>query len=464
MSFLDKLKHGWNAFVSEDSQFKQQLPYYQDLGYSTMYRPDRTTFTRGNEKSIVTAVYNRMAIDCSTRPIKHVKLDAQDRYKEVIKSDLNYCLTSEANKDQPGRAFMQDVVMSLFDEGVVAIIPIDTSSDINKGTFNIHSMRTGRITQWYPDHVKVEVYNDRLGIKEEVTVPKKSTAIIENPLYAVMNEQNSVLQRLIAKLNLLDVIDKQSGSGKLDLIIQLPYTIKTDARRAQAEKRRKDIETQLEGSKYGITYTDGTEKVTQLNRPVENNLLKQIEYLTSMVYAQLGISEKVLDGTADEKTMLNYSNRTIEPILAAIASEMERKFLTKTARTKKHAIRYFNEPFRLVPLANLADIADKFTRNEVLSSNEVRQMIGFPPVNKPEADELRNKNLNKPGDGSTPVSTEPGESEQTNENQMFEFRVVFTQDTGEKDAVLKAKTIEEVYGLIEEIGFTRDQVTSVTQV
>lgn len=456
MGFLDKLKHGWNAFIGEEDIYKNKRPYYNELGYSTMFRPDRVTFTGGNESSIVTAVYNRMAIDCSTRPVKQVKLDKQDRFKEVVKSELNYCLNTEANKDQQSRAFMQDVVMSLFDEGVVAIVPIDTSSDINKGTFNIHSMRTGKITQWYPDHVRVDVYNDKTGYREEITVPKKSVAIIDNPFYAVMNEKNSVLQRLIVKLNLLDVIDKQSGAGKLDLIIQLPYTIKTDARRAQAEKRRKDIEDQLEGSKYGITYTDGTEKVTQLNRPVENNLLKQIEYLTSMVYAQLSITTKVLDGTADEKTMLNYNNRTIEPILAAITLEYERKFLTKTARTKGNAIRYFNEPFRLVPIANLADIADKFTRNEILTSNEVRQIIGFKPIDKPEADELRNKNLNKP--------VVDGEVIKTDGDQMLEFRVVFTPDTGEKDAVLKAKSEEEVYGLIEEIGFSRDQVTSVTQV
>ena len=455
MGVLDRLQHAWNAFVSEEKTYKYQVPEYYDYGRSYTYRPDRTGFTRGNEKSIVTTVYNRMAIDCTSKPIKHVMLDDQDRFEKVLKSDLNNCLTLEANKDQHARAFIQDVVMSMFDEGVVAIVPVDTSSDINKGTFNIHTMRTGKITTWFPDHVRVEVYNDNSGMREEVTVPKKSVAIIENPLYAIMNEPNSVLQRLIAKLNLLDAIDKQSGSGKLDLIIQLPYVIKTEARRKQAEKRRKDIEDQLAGSKYGIAYADGTEKITQLNRSLENNLLKQIEYLTSMVYAQLGITTEVLDGTADEKTMLNYYNRTIEPILAAIVLEIERKFLTKTARTKGHAVRFFNNPFSLVPLQNWADIADKFTRNEILTSNEIRENMGYPPIREPKAEKLNNPNM---PNNEEPVSTE------TDEGQTLTFRVEFIPETGEKPAEFKAASEEEVWSMLNQLGFSRQEIQSVTQV
>jgi len=394
MGILDRLQHAWNAFVGEKNNFRGSN--YVNLGYSSTYRPDRMYFTKGNERSIISSVYNRIALDCSAVSIRHIRLDDNNRYIEEIQSGLNNCLSVEANKDQASRAFLQDIVMSLFDEGAIAIVPIDTSIDPKlSNAFDIESMRTGKIVQWYPDHVRVEVYNDRTGMREELTLPKKSVAIVENPLYAIMNERNSVLQRLINKLNLLDAIDQQSGSGKLDLIIQLPYVIKTEARRAQAEHRRKDIEDQLSGSKYGIAYTDGTEKITQLNRPVENNLLKQIEYLTSMLYSQLGITTSVLDGTADEKVMLNYMNRTVEPIVSAIVGEMQRKFLTKTARTQKQSLRYFNDPFKLVPLANLADIADKFTRNEVISSNEMRQIIGFKPVLDPKADELRNKNLNQ---------------------------------------------------------------------
>jgi len=393
MGILDRLQHAWNAFVSEDNRRGQN---YVNLGYSSTYRPDRMYFTKGNERSIITSVYNRISIDCSSINIRHVRLDENDRYIGIEKSGLNDCLSVGANKDQSSRAFLQDVVMSLFDEGSIAIVPIDTSiNPLVSSSYDILTMRTGKIVQWFPDHVRVEVYNDRLGQRQEITMPKAEVAIIENPLYAIMNERNSVLQRLISKLNLLDAIDQQSGSGKLDLIIQLPYVIKTDARRAQAELRRKDIEDQLSGSKYGIAYTDGTEKITQLNRSVENNLLKQIEYLTSMLYSQLGITTSVLDGTADEKTMLNYMNRTVEPIVAAIVAEMHRKFLTRTARSQRQAVRFFNDPFRLVPLGNLADIADKFTRNEVLSSNEMRQIIGFKPVLDPKADELRNKNLNQ---------------------------------------------------------------------
>jgi hypothetical protein len=394
MGVLDRLKHAWNTFVSEENS--QPISYY-DLGYSSTFRPDRVRFSKGNEKSIVTAIYNRIAIDCSTVQMKHVKIDHDERLLETVESGLNNCLTVEANKDQQSRAFIQDIVMSLFDEGAVAIVPIDTTVNINKGSFDINSMRTGKILQWYPDHVEVEVYNDRKGIRENLRLPKKSVAIIENPHYAVMNEKNSILQRLIMKLNILDVIDQQSGSGKLDLIIQLPYVVKTDARRAQADKRRKDMEDQLTNSKYGIAYTDGTEKITQLNRSVENNLLKQIEYLTSMLNGQLGINESILDGSADETVMLNYMNRTIEPILAAISLEFNRKFLTKTARTQGHTIKYFNDPFRLVTVTNLAEIADKFTRNEIMTSNEMRQVIGMRPIKDPKADELRNKNLN-PGE------------------------------------------------------------------
>lgn len=392
MGVLDRLKHAWNSFIGEENQ-----PRFRDynLGHSSSFRPDRVTFSRGNEKSIVTAIYNRIAIDCSTIQIKHVVMDSEERFLKVKDSSLNTCLTVEANKDQQSRAFIQDIVMSLFDEGAVAIIPIDTSVNINKdGSFDIYSMRTGKILQWFPDHIQVEVYNDRKGIRENLILPKSSVAIIENPHYAVMNEKNSILQRLIMKLNILDVIDKQSGSGKLDLIIQLPYVIKTDARRAQADQRRKDMEDQLASSKYGVAYTDGTEKITQLNRSVENNLLKQIEYLTSMLYGQLGINEAILDGSANEEVMLNYMNRTIEPILAAITLEFSRKFLTKTARTQGQSVRYFNDPFRLVTVAKLAEIADKFTRNEIMTSNEMRQIIGMKPINDPRADELRNKNLN----------------------------------------------------------------------
>lgn len=391
MGILDRLQHAWNAFRGEE----QHRFTRTDLGYSATYRPDRVQFTRGNERSIVTSVYNRIALDCSSINVKHVRLDENDRYTENIKSGLNSCLTIEANKDQQTRAFMQDVVMSLFDEGSVAIVPIDTTLNPElTGSYDILSMRTAKILQWYPNHIRISVYNDNTGLREEITISKKRVAIIENPLYAVMNERNSVLQRLIRKLNILDAIDEQSGSNKLDLIIQLPYVIKSQARKDQAEQRRKDIEQQLEGSKYGIAYTDGTEKITQLNRSVENNLLKQIEYLTSMLYSQLGINESVLDGTANEETMLNYYNRTVEPIISAITLEMDRKFITKTGRTQGQSIRYFNDPFKLIPVSKLAEIADKFTRNEILSSNEIRQIIGMKPVDDPRADELRNRNLN----------------------------------------------------------------------
>jgi len=393
MSLVDRLKHAWNSFISEENK-KSPMGNY-NLGYSSSFRPDRIRYTNGNERTMVTAIYNRIAIDCSTIQVKHVRMDDEDRFLEVIDSPLNNCLVTEANKDQQSRAFIQDIVMSLFDEGAVAIVPVDTSVDITNGTFDIYSMRTGKIIQWFPDHIQVEVYNDRKGIRETLTLPKKSVAIIENPHYAVMNERNSVLQRLIRKLSILDLIDEQSGSGKLDLIVQLPYVIKSEARRKQAETRRQSMEDQLSNSKYGIAYTDGTEKITQLNRSVENNLLKQIEYLTSMLNGQLGINDAILDGSANETVMLNYMNRTIEPILAAITLEFNRKFLTKTARTQHQSVKYFNDPFRLVTVTNLAEIADKFTRNEIMTSNEMRQVIGMKPVDDPRANELRNKNLNE---------------------------------------------------------------------
>ena len=391
MAFTDRLQHAWNAFLNRDPTYE-----FRDHGMISTYKPDRVRFTRGNERSIVTSVYNRIALDVSSIDINHAKLDENGRFKEIIQSGLNECLTLNANIDQTGKAFIQDVVMSMMDEGCVAIVPVDTTINPEvSGSFDIQSLRTGNIIEWRPEFVKVRLYNDRTGQKEDVLLPKKSVAIIENPLYAVINEPNSTMQRLIRKLNLLDVIDEQSGSGKLDLIIQLPYVIKSEARRQQAENRRKDIEMQLAGSKYGIAYTDGTEKITQLNRPAENNLMKQIEYLTSMLYSQLGITQSVLDGTADERTMLNYYNRTIEPIISAIIDEMKRKFLTKTARTQNQSIVYFRNPFKLVPINELAEISDKFTRNEIATSNEIRQIIGWKPSDDPGADELRNKNLNQ---------------------------------------------------------------------
>lgn len=399
MAFTDRLQHAWNAFLNRDPTYE-----FRDHGMISTYKPDRVRFTRGNERSIVTSVYNRIALDVSSIDINHAKLDENGRFKEVIQSGLNECLTLNANIDQTGKAFIQDVVMSMMDEGCVAIVPVDTTTNPTiTGSFDINSLRTGQIIEWRPEFVKVRLYNDRTGQKEDVLLPKKSVAIIENPLYAVINEPNSTMQRLIRKLNLLDVIDEQSGSGKLDLIIQLPYVIKSEARRQQAENRRKDIEMQLAGSKYGIAYTDGTEKITQLNRPAENNLMKQIEYLTSMLYSQLGITQSVLDGTADERTMLNYYNRTIEPIISAIIDEMKRKFLTKTARTQNQSIVYFRNPFKLVPINELAEISDKFTRNEIATSNEIRQIIGWKPSDDPGADELRNKNLNQKAEDVQPA-------------------------------------------------------------
>ncbi|MBO5906217.1 MAG: phage portal protein [Kiritimatiellae bacterium] len=412
-SFGSRLRHAWNAFFNRDP-----TAYYHDLGSGNTYRPDRPRLTKGNERSIITAICNRIAMDVAAINIRHVKLDDKNRFNSYITDGLDQCLTLEANMDQTGRAFIMDCVLSMLDEGVVALVPIDTSLDpAVSGSYDIHSIRTGKILEWFPSKVRLQVYNDRTGRKEELILPKSTVAIIENPLFAVMNEPSSTLQRLTRKLNLLDAIDEQSGSGKLDLIIQLPYVIKTETRRQQAENRRKDIEMQLAGSKYGIAYTDGTERITQLNRPVENNLMKQIEYLTSMLYSQLGMTQAVLDGTADEKTMLNYNNRTIEPILSAIVDEMKRKFLTKTARSQKHSILFFRDPFKLVPIDNLAEIADKFTRNEIMSKNEFRQIIGMQPSDDPKADKLINSNINQSTEGLEPTSPENLEDEATEQNK-----------------------------------------------
>ena len=391
MSFGSRLKHAWNAFTGTD------YTTYQDVGPGYSSRPDRIRLTKGNERSIITSVYNRIALDVAALNVQHIRLDENGRFLSVIQDGLNTCLTVEANIDQTARAFIQDIVVSMLDEGCVAIVPVDTTYDPSvTGSYDIQTMRVGKILDWYPQHVRVRLYNERTGAKENILVPKSTVAIVENPLYAVVNEPNSTMQRLIRKLNLLDVIDEQSGSGKLDLIIQLPYVIKTEARRQQAENRRKDIEAQLSGTKYGIAYADGTERITQLNRSVNNNLMSQIEYLTSMLYSQLGITQSILDGTADEKTMLNYNNRTIEPIISAIVDEMKRKFLTKTARSQSQSISFFRDPFKLVPVNDIAEIADKFTRNEIMTSNEIRQVIGMKPSDNPRADELRNKNLSAP--------------------------------------------------------------------
>lgn len=392
LSIGSRLKNAWNVF-----QNKTPASNYNEYGSygGSYYRPDRVRLSTRNERSIVTTIFNRIALDVAAIDIRHCELDSDDRFKSYKDSSLDNCLHLEANIDQTSRAFIQDAVMSLFDEGSVALVPVDTKGDPTiSSSYEILTLRTGKITAWYPNSVTVELYNDRTGIKQEKTLPKSIVAIVENPLYAIMNEPNSTLQRLIRKLNLLDAIDEQSGSGKLDLIIQLPYVVKSPARKAQAEARRKDIENQLAGSKYGIAYTDGTEKITQLNRAVENNLLKQVEYLTSMLYSQLGITQAILDGSADEQTMLNYYSRTVEPIVASLVDEMKRKFLTKTARSQKQSILYFRDPFKLVSSEKLAEIADKFTRNEIMSSNEFRQIVGRKPSNDPKADMLLNSNLN----------------------------------------------------------------------
>ena len=402
MGLTERRHQGCNAFLGRDG------PYYDYRNYGEAYytRPDRVRFTRGNERSMINAVYNRIAIDASTINIRHVRTDEDGRYKEEIKSDFNNCLSLSSNKDQNGRQFIQDVVMSLLDEGCIAIVPIDTNTDITKGAFDILSMRVGKIVQWYPDYVRVKVYNDRIGHEQEITLPKESVAIIENPFYSVMNEPSSTASRLIRKLNLLDTIDEHNSTGKLDMIIQLPYIIKTPARRQQAERRRKDIEMQLSSSKYGIAYADGTEKITQLNRSIDNNMIEQVEYFTNMLYSQLGITQAVMDGTADEKVMQNYYTRTIEPIVSAITDEMKRKFLTKTAMTQGQSIMFFRDPFKLMPIADFAELADKLTRNCIATSNEIRQAIGMKPVDDPQADQLVNNNLSQPKEALEEAETE----------------------------------------------------------
>lgn len=417
MTFRTRIKHAWNAFTN-----RNPFPpnYYDEYsGYGGSYsRPDRVRLATRNERSIINAVFNKMAIDVANIDIRHCKLDEDGRFNDYIDSKLDNCLNIEANIDQTGRAFLQDVVMSMFDEGCVAIVPTDTIGNPEESqSYEICSMRVGRITAWYPSSIRVEVYNERRGIKEEITLPKSMVAIVENPMYSVMNEPNSTLQRLIRKLNILDAVDEQSGSGKLDLIIQLPYIVKSPARKAQAEERRKDIETQLAGSKYGIAYTDGTEKITQLNRPVENNLMKQIEYLTSMLYSQLGITEGVLDGTAEEAVMSNYYSRTVEPIVSSIVDEMIRKFLTKTARSQKQTIMFFRDPFKLVPVEKIAEIADKFTRNEIMTSNEMRAVVGRKPSDDPRADMLINSNLNHGSDIPRPGGIQPAQPGDVVENR-----------------------------------------------
>lgn len=402
-TFGSRLKHAWNAFINN----RDPTMSYQDIGGGYSYRPDRPRLTRGNERSIVTSVYNRIALDVAAINIQHCKLDENGRLLSTMDSKLNKCLTLEANLDQTGRAFIQDAAMSMLDEGCVAIVPVETTANpMLTESYDIGSLRTAKVLEWFPRHVRVRLYNERTGQKEDILLPKSMVAIVENPLFAVINEPNSTMQRLIRKLSLLDVTDEQTASGKLDLIIQLPYIIKTDARRQQAEQRRKDIEMQLAGSKYGIAYTDGTEKITQLNRSLENNLMKQVEYLTNLLFSQLGMTQSILDGTADDKTMLNYYTRTIEPIIAAIADEMKRKFLSKTARTQDQSIMFFRDPFKLVPVNDIAEIADKFTRNEIMTSNELRQIVGMKPSSDPKADKLINSNLNQP-DETNPQAEEP---------------------------------------------------------
>lgn len=394
MALFDRVRMGWNAFFKEEQNLGIAPP---NLGASYGIRPDRPRYRMSSERSIISSIYTRIGLDVAAIPIVHARLDDNGGFVQIIDSTLNECLTVEANIDQAAQQFRQDIAQSLFDKGVVAIVPVDTSDDVNTtNSYDIFTMRVGEVVTWYPQHVRVSVYNDKKGRREEVVMPKTDVAIVVNPLYEVMNEPNSTLQRLIRKLNMLDAIDEQSSSGKLDLIIQLPYVIKTEARKAQAEERRRDIEQQLKGSQYGIAYTDGTEKITQLNRGAENNMMKQVEYLTNMLYSQLGLTESVFDGTADEKTMLNYYNRTVEPILTAICEAMRRTFLTKTARSQKQSIIYIQDPFKLVPTAQIAEIADKFTRNEILTANEIRSIMGFRPSTDPKADQLVNSNMPQP--------------------------------------------------------------------
>lgn len=418
MGIIDRFKHAWNIFTSRDPT----RYFHQDLGMSYSVRPDRVTLTLGAERTIVASIYSRIAMDVSTVNIQHVRLDGNNRYVETIKSSLNECLTVEANKDQTGRDLISDIVISMFDEGCIAVVPVDTDiSPLNTNSYEIESLRVGQILEWYPNHVRVRVYNDRKGYKEDVILPKRVVAIIENPLYSVMNEPNSTVKRLVRKLSLLDYVDEQSSSGKLDLIIQLPYVIKSQTRKDMAEQRRKDIEMQLTGSKYGVAYMDGTERITQLNRPIENNLLQQIEFLTNQVYAQLGMTNTIFDGTADEQTMLNYHNRTIEPILTAITEEFKRKFLTKTARTQGQSIAFFRDPFKLAPLSTIAEIADMFTRNEILSSNEIRAILGFKPDLNPKSDQLINSNIAQNPEQMMGENGMPMEEDMTEEDYQNAF-------------------------------------------
>lgn len=405
----ERLAHAWNAFNSSNLN--------RSTGYGQYYRPDRLRVRYSNERSIVTSILNRIAVDCAAIDIFHVRLDENKKFESIIDSGLNKCLTLSANLDQTGRALIQDIVMSMCDEGCIAVVPIETTLNPNvTGSYDITNLRVAKILEWYPEDILVSVYNEKTGQHERLVYKKSLAAIMENPLYSIMNEPNSTLQRLIRKLNMLDAVDEQSSSGKLDVIIQLPYVIKSKKRREEAEDRRKDIEMQLTGSKYGIAYTDGTERVIQLNRPAENNLLGQVEYLTKMLFNQLGVTEAVFDGTADEATMLNYYTRTIEPYMSTICLEMRRKFLTKTAITQGQSIEFFRDPFSLVPVQNIADIADKFTRNEILSSNEVRAIVGYKPVDDPRADELRNKNLNQSNEELAGGS--PEEMEEENQSQI----------------------------------------------
>lgn len=446
-----RLKHAWNAFVDQNEDYRT---HSWDMGATYGVRPDRVRLNISNERSIISSIYTRLSIDVAAVDIRHVRLDVAGRYIEDIDSGLNSCLNLEANLDQAARAFRQDIAMTLFDKGVAAIVPVDTSINPEKtGGYDILTLRVGEIVQWYPRHVRVSLYNEATGRREEVTLEKRVVAIVENPLYSVMNEPNSTLQRLIRKLNLLDAVDEQSASGKLDLIIQLPYVIKSDARKAQAEQRRKDIEFQLKGSQYGIAYTDGTEKITQLNRPAENNLMKQIEYLTAMLYNQLGITDAIMNGTADEAAMLNYINRTIEPVIGAIAEAMKRSFLTKTARSQRQSIEYFRDPFKLVPMKELAEMADKFTRNEIVTSNEFRGFIGMKPANDPRADQLRNSNMPQSDLG---LDGQNG-GENVEEEEVVDELSPEEEASMVDDAFAKMnQTLDEVFKEVEEMGVDVD--------
>lgn len=413
MNIGSRLKHAWNAFLNRDPPGSE----YYGGGYS--YRPDRMRFSRGSERTIINAINNRISLDASSIKINHVKLDENNRFDSIIDSGLNYCLTTEANADQTGRGLIQDIVMTFLEEGVAAVIPEKTNFDPRySNSYEIYSMRVGVPVEWYSDRVRVQVFNELTGQREEITFPKKMVALIENPFYSVMNAPNSTMQQLVRKLALLDVVDEQAGSGKLDMIIQLPYVIKTDARRKQANERREEIEKQLSGSKYGIAYTDGTERIVQLNRSLENNILKSIEYLTNMVYSQLGVTQEILNGTADEKTMNNYMNRIIEPVVSAIADEFNRKFLTKTARTQGQSIMCFHDPFRLAPVSMIAEMADKFTRNEIMTPNEIRQVIGMKPSKDPKSDQLVNRNIASADEGMPVQGKENDADEQANANQQ----------------------------------------------